>query len=337
MSWRYMVKMLAGLLDRLKLFTVSRSEEGEDPLCVSLWHEFHKPPYGGGNQFMLALKDALVKRGVIVVSNIHSTRVHVHICNSAWFNTESFEKQSKRHTIKMIHRIDGPVSLYRGTGEEEDLKIHSINSRFASATVYQSEYCYKKSKELGYQAVAPLVIHNAVNSRIFNTHGRNSFSRDRKVRIISSAWSDNPRKGGPLFKWLDQHLDWNKFEYTFVGRVKQSFKHIKHIPPQDSSKLAELLRQHDIYISASKHEPCSNALLEALACGLPALHRNDGGNPELVGSGGLPFEDKQDILQQLEKLVAEYEMYQSAIVVRSMDEVAGQYLQLAHQLVKSKP
>ncbi len=73
-------------------------------------------------------------------------------------------------------------------------------------------------------------------------------------------------------KWLDNHLDWERFDYTFVGRVKESFDNIKHIRAVPSEELADLLRSHDIYVSVSQHEPCSNALLEALNSGLPALY-----------------------------------------------------------------
>ena len=39
------------------------------PLRISLWHEFHKPPYGGGNQFMLALQRAMEMQGVETTVN----------------------------------------------------------------------------------------------------------------------------------------------------------------------------------------------------------------------------------------------------------------------------
>ena len=36
---------------------------------VSLCHEFRRPPYGGGNQFMLALRRGLEAQGVTVTAN----------------------------------------------------------------------------------------------------------------------------------------------------------------------------------------------------------------------------------------------------------------------------
>ena len=182
--------------------------------------------------------------------------------------------------------------------------------------------------------VSPVVIHNSIDGDVFHPSGRKKFDDTAKISLISTAWSDNPRKGGPFYKWLDEHLDFSRFEYTFVGRVKQEFKNIKHIVPQDSGNLAELLRQHDIYISASLHEPCSNALLEALACGLPSLYRNDGGSSELVEFGGLPFNDEDDFLPQLDRVAAHYESFQLSIYIKSMDDIVGKYLQLAQKVVQ---
>lgn len=315
---------------------VARSFKKRRPgdLTIGIWHEYHKPPYGGGNQFMMALKAALERRGVRVLVNSMSSDIDVHICNSAWFDASRFESRSGERPIRMIHRIDGPVTLYRGEGRSEDEKIFALNRSFASATVFQSAFSFFSSGDLGFSAISPTVIHNAVDSAIFNSHGRAKSSRNGKLRLISTAWSDNPRKGGPFYKWLDKVIDFSRFEYTFVGRVQYTFDNIRHIPPQNSHNLANLLREHDIYITASHHEPCSNALLEALACGLPAIYRDDGGNRELVGFGGLPFDGEHDVLGQIDRLADNLDAFRSVIYCKSIDEIAGKYLDLARRVVE---
>jgi glycosyltransferase involved in cell wall biosynthesis len=285
---------------------------------------------------MISLHKYLERNGICVVVNRMSSSVDVHFCNSAWFDVLKFEKMSKKRQIVMIHRIDGPVALYRGSDMAEDNKIFDLNARFATATVCQSHWSYNKLLDLGYKPVNPEVIHNAVDCDIFHRIGRIPFSRDRKIRLISTSWSDNPRKGGPFYKWLDSHLDWTRYEYTFVGRVQQSFSHIRHIPAQPSVILADMLRQHDIYITASQKDPCSNALLEALSCGLPALYLNDGGHEELTGHGGLPYSSEEEAILNLERLAGDYETYQSAITVDSMESVAERYMDLARRTALRK-
>jgi glycosyltransferase involved in cell wall biosynthesis len=88
-----------------------------------------------------------------------------------------------------------------------------------------------------------------------------------------------------------------------------------------------VLRSHDIYVAGSVNDPASNALLEALACGLPALYRASGGHPEIVGDGGVPFEAPEDALPALERLVSELDERRAAIRVPRLDEVADRYLE----------
>lgn len=282
---------------------------------------------------MMALQAAMNELGIRTVTNKLASSVDVHICNSCWFDYRKFQKKAGSFPVRMIHRIDGPVTLYRGEGRDEDEKIFSLNKEFASATVFQSAFSFKESYQLGFEAVSPVIIHNSVNGKIFNANEKQPFTGQGKIRLVSSAWSDNPRKGGPFLKWLDKHLDWDRFEYTFIGRVQEQFDNIVHIPPVPSEELAEKLRQHDIYVSVSLHEPCSNALLEALACGLPALYRNDGGNPELVSFGGLPFSGKEDIMAQLDRLADNILSFQRLIYQRSIEDIAKRYIALAEKIL----
>ena len=125
---------------------------------------------------------------------------------------------------------------------------------------------------------------------------------------------------------MDRHLDWSRYEYTFVGRVMGEFEHIRTLAPVDSQTLAGLLKQHDIYVTASQSDPCSNALVEALSCGLPAVYFHDGGHPELVEFGGVGFRTPEEIPGVLERLVASYEAFQQNVWVDGIDELAQKYI-----------
>ena len=78
-------------------------------------------------------------------------------------------------------------------------------------------------------------------------------------------------------------------------------------------------------------------MLEALACGLPVLYLNDGGHPEIVGQAGLPFCESEGLLSQLDRLVENYEIYQSLIHVRSMEEFAMNYVAALEQISALRP
>ncbi|MFH0958689.1 MAG: glycosyltransferase [Pseudomonadota bacterium] len=299
---------------------------------VCLWHSFFEPPYGGGNQFMLALKNAFLKLGVSVRENELDKRTDAYILNSIHFDVDRFLEFGKKNRLNVVHRIDGPIHLIRGYDREKDELCFELNQKFASSTVLQSSWTYQRIVDMGYKPIKPVMINNAVDGEIFNPKGRIDFSRNRKIKLISTSWSNNPRKGGPIYKWIENNLDWSRFEYTFVGNVSENFKQIKHIPPVNSMELAGLLRNHDIYITASKNDPCSNALIEALSCGLPAIYYDDGGHPELVRAGGLAFRTEEEILFQLDRLVDEYESFRNLISVAKLEDVAANYLFIAREI-----
>jgi glycosyltransferase involved in cell wall biosynthesis len=148
------------------------------------------------------------------------------------------------------------------------------------------------------------------------------------VRVVATSWSDNPRKGGDALAWLDRELDHTRYELTFAGRAPARYEHVALVGPLDSNALAELLRAQDVYVAPSYDDPCSNALLEALACGLPAVYRDSGGHPELVGGGGLPFRADEELGDVLERLVAELDERRAAITTHPIGWVVDRYLEI---------
>jgi glycosyltransferase involved in cell wall biosynthesis len=293
--------------------------------CVSILREFKKPPYGGGNQFMLALKKGMEDLGVIVVNNEISKKPDAYIFDSAWLDKNLLRKLRKLQNPLVAHRIDGPIQLYRGSDRTADDEIFELNREFATVSIIQSQFTLKNLLSLGYQPINPVIIYNAVNPSIFFSEPQVE-KHVGKIRIVSASWSDNPNKGGATYKWLDDNLDFNKIEYIFVGRIKEKLNNIKLIPPVDSEKLAKILRKQDIYITASENDPCSNSLIEGLASGLPAIYRNSGGHSELVKDAGLPFERPDHIPSQIEKIYENYESYRDNIKINTITDIAKQYL-----------
>ncbi len=172
------------------------------------------------------------------------------------------------------------------------------------------------------------MVHNTVDPRIFFAPEAREPLAGRTVRLIATSWSDNPGKGSEILEWLDRNLDRSRFELTLLGRFSGSFEHARVLAPVPSQAVAEELRRHDLYIAASRNDPCSNALLEALACGLPAAYLDSGGHPELVGEAGLPFTEKEELPELLERLVDEIEERRAAIVVPALEDVASRYLEV---------
>lgn len=300
-----------------------------------------KGPYGGANQFISNLKKEFREREILAKTPDEADAVlfNSHSMGGRKGNAPALavDLKYKFPNAVFVHRVDGPIMQYRGAEYSYvDRKIYMLNELVADITVFQSEWSREENYRLGYK-------QNSFETTILNSSDPDIFYpkkdsdadtiKGKKVKVIASSFSSHPNKGHRVYEWLDKNLDFSKFEMTFVGNTPVTFQSIKHIPEVDPETLADLLREHDIYLTASKKDPCSNALIEALHCGLPAVAYNDGGHPEIVGKGGELFTEKEEIPHLLEKVADSYEFYRRQISVSDMSAVADSYQRVMEGVV----
>jgi glycosyltransferase involved in cell wall biosynthesis len=183
-------------------------------------------------------------------------------------------------------------------------------------------------RSIGVEFVDPHVVYNATDASIFHPNGRVPFDRSRKTRLIAVSWSDNPHKGGPVYRWLENALDPDRYSFTYVGNTQEEFERFTVVPPMPSHELAELLRSHDVFVTATENDAYSNALVEALSCGLPAVYLDSGGSREAVKAAGFAFTEREQIPDLLDRLRDEYEARQAAISLPDAADLVDQYLRV---------
>lgn len=296
--------------------------------------EFTDKPKGGVFQFTKALKDYCDNLGYVTKN---PQEADIFYISASHCINKILEFKYKYPNKIFVHRIDGPIRLYNRMSDIRDDIVNLLNKKVADATIFQSQWSKKYSKKMGIlDKQYETTILNAPNPDIFNSKDKIPFSKNRKVKLIATSWSSNWKKGFETYKWLDENLDFSKYEFTFVGNTPIKFNNIIYKEPMDSISLARELKQHDIFITASQKDPCSNSLIEAMHCGLPAIVLNDGGHPEIVGDGGETFNKNEEIIDKLEKIVKNYVMYQQKINLPTMDEVANKYLSFFESLLYIK-
>jgi glycosyltransferase involved in cell wall biosynthesis len=290
---------------------------------LAIVHRFRPAPYGGSNQFLTALRTELRARGLHVSDGAVGRKTRACLLHSYLVDAEDI--RARLHEgLRVVHRVDGPIALYRGSDDGSDQKIVEINQELAHATIFQSHWSLEAHRVAGLVLRDPVVIPNAVDPSIFFPEPARPLGP--RIRLIATSWSDNPNKGGETLRWLARALDPRRYDLTFVGRAQIDLGSARVVPPLDSKGVASLLREHDVYLAPSRNDPCSNALLEALACGLPVLYLSSGGHPELVGDAGLGYEDRQEIPGLLEQLASEYDERRGRISISPLTDVADRYL-----------
>ena len=298
---------------------------------INILYNIINNPTGGGNQFLRNLKKALVDKNCYT----EPENADVIIFNSHHHIKEVIKLKKKYPNKIFIHRIDGPMKrVTANNNDKRDDIAYIANKYLADATIFQSQY----SMEANIQQKIPrnrteTIIMNSTDSAIFNCPPNKVINKNEKIRLVATSWSNNMNKGFGIYDYLDKNLNFDKYEMSFVGNSPIEFKNIKSVPPLNTENLAQFLKTQDIYITACKDEPCSNALIEALMCGLPALCLNSGSNPEILGKGGLLFDKPEQISTLLEEITNNYQKYQSQINCQTMDETTSQYIALAKKLV----
>ncbi len=116
---------------------------------------------------------------------------------------------------------------------------------------------------------------------------------------------------------------------NFIGRVP-------------AEQMPQLYRDNDIFIMSSAHEGMSNAMLEAMASGLPIITTRCEGVDELITDNGLVVDDArpQKIAEAVKKLADDKDTYRKmSLAARNRAEkfswksVAEQYLKCYHNLL----
>ncbi len=222
---------------------------------------------------MRALLHECVRRG----RRCRDERAHVEQTSACLFNSFNFDGETgcdcslgEPGDVRMVHRVGAVTSLYRGVDDGTDAFVASLNASLADATIAISHATIDMYRAIGIELVDPRVIYNPCDPTIFNPHGRIPFSRDRKTsdrRLVLVAESEEGRvrsTDGSRTIWTG--ID---YELTFVGNASTDFTRLRHLPPMPSTELAELLRTQDVFLTATENDAYSNALVEALSCGLP--------------------------------------------------------------------
>ncbi len=185
--------------------------------------------------------------------------------------------------------------------ERENARMAAVHA-VADHVFYQSEFCRRcAEKFLGPRSGTSEILYNAMDTThfvpretpapagpfIFLVTGK--FGSSTAYRLSSSiAGLAAARAGG-----LDVRLEIAGVVEPAVLSAAQAEvdalgvgTSVTFLGPYNGAQAPAIYQAADAYLMTKHNDPCPNAVLEAMACGLPVLYSASGGVPEQVGSGG---------------------------------------------------
>ena len=105
-----------------------------------------------------------------------------------------------------------------------------------------------------------------------------------------------------------------------------------------AKKLSTFMSKHQIYLTASKNDPCSNSLIEALTLKLPAVALKSGGHKELIMDNGVNFTNYKDLINKINFVFKKYNFFFKKLSRDKKDsfEEYNSYIKSIFKMLKNK-
>lgn len=295
-------------------------------------------PYGGGNQFLVKMVNSLEKRGHKVCFHLEQDIDLIFMMDPrpgdfGYSIDHIQEYKSVFPRTKILHRVN-ECDARKSTNYMDSLLIRGMN--ISDNVIFISEWLRDYFKNLGFQRDSS-VIYNGCDLESFGISENKNISDP--VKVVTHHWSDNYMKGFDIYIEIDKFLIENPgaFEFTYVGRYWSGYtpKATKIVSPLSGRLLGSELKSHDIYVTASRYEPCGMHHIEGAACGLPVLyHSESGGIKELCKNHGIEFSDFDQFLAGMKAIKRDYSKFRDMIDVNSLDinECCKRYTEIIEKI-----
>ena len=308
-----------------------------------LWR---RGPYGGGNQWLGQVGPYLRDAGYGVTDRL-SPKVDCVLGTHAGLGgeltipySEVLRAKEKNPRLRCVQRINDN-DIRKGTGQM-DAHLAECN-RAADHTVFVSKWLRDYHAARWFDLSRPhSVILNGADPAVFHPLGTKECMPGKPLRLVTHHWSDNRSKGFDFYQLLDEAIASGKLpgvELWIIGKWPSDLRWqaARTFAPCSGHKLASLLRQCHVAVTASRHEPGAMHPVEAMQCGLPLLYTADtGGTVELGQRFGVLAED--DLSVTFDLLRARYQELRTRVLneAPSGDLMCLQYRRLVQSLLAAR-
>lgn len=355
--WERLIIFLCNHLNRKNLFAVSIANTGTDLSGHPSVKDADIIHLHWINQGFLSLKDIeeLVKLNKPIVWTMHDMWPCTSICHYAWGCERFHNECGKCPFLKSNSLHDLSYYVWKKKGF---FKISSI--QLVAVSSWLAEQAKKSSLTKDLEVV---VIPNAIDVSVFSKkekieiRKKFSFPLDKKIVLMGAARLDDPIKG---FEFLKDALNIlscarNDILLVLFGAIKNDKLFFDHLTVpylslgllSDNDQIAELYSAADVTVVPSFYETFGQTIIEAMACGCPAVSFNNSGQIDIIDhklNGYLAnYKDVNDLANGI-RWVLEHEdrLALSDACVKKVQEnyaeevVANRYIKLYRQILSKK-
>ncbi len=249
---------------------------------------------------------------------------------------------------KVGYRVSGSAQMRAMTNEVtlgDRLQIEM--SPFIHHTVFQSNYSRDTFLSSGFVGDYTVIL-NGADTGVFNqsvtswlpgfgnSRPRPYWNGSSTFRLAIVTWSMDLHKGFAEYQQFDAALErMRDVEIWFIGRCPPEirFRNIRMFAARGHRRLAGLLKQCHGFIQMARFETCSNALIEAINCGLPAIYLDSGSAREIAVDYGVEYLGSAEgaitaLMSRYDELAERTQSNPYAI-----DRVAAEYLNLINNVM----
>lgn len=282
---------------------------------VAIGHIIQHGPFGGGNRFVVSLSEALKAAGHSVRYDLDSDDIDLILMTDPRSRSPNVAFAAGAILRYLRTRNPNAIVVHRINECDERKGTRWMNRRLrtanyaADATVFIASWL--RDLDLWREEGPSDVVLNGADTDVFHARGQTPWRGEGPLRLVTHHWGGNQMKGFDVYARLDAMMAepaWKgRIAFTYVGNMPPgvTFANARHVAPLDGTTLADELRSHHAYITASVNEPAGMHHIEGALSGLPLLYRNSGALPEYCAGFGEAFEP--DTLEPaLENLMAAY-------------------------------
>jgi hypothetical protein len=305
---------------------------------ISVGSKIIDGPFGGGNEFLKNLIRFLNEKGHTVVNHLNDKDIDIILLTNplissetSSFNSYDIEFYLKFHNSQaLVFQRFNECDERKGT-KNINYKLNKFN-QVVDINLFVSDWLKNVFNEFALSKKKSYVVMGGPNKDIFNNENKRYWNKKTKLKLVTHHWSDNLMKGYLEYKQLDNFLNSKKynslFEFTFIGNKPKDieFNNIKVLGPLEGKKLANELKKHDVYITASENEPSGNHHMEGALCGLPILFKDSGATSEYCKDFGVSYEI-ESFLKSLDLIKKSYDNF-----VLKLDEYPYDFLSAANYI-----